>query len=269
METSTKNLELVSICIPVKNGEPFIRDAINSCLKQTYKNYEILIVDNASVDSTVKIIKKYSSNKIKLIRNPIDVGITANFNVCIKHARGKYIKFLCADDILEVDCLERMVLAFEMYPKASLVITQRKIINLHNTVIGRVNFSSRLDEIDGYKVINKCLFGSNSIGEPTAVMFKKNDSLRGFSIKYRHLLDLEMWFHLLEKGSLVNIQETLCSVRRHDQQMTYISIKSGALIHDNKCLFQDYINKPYIKKSLFNFFKWKLLYIYRQIRYGK
>ena len=99
-------------------------------------------------------------------------------------------------------------------------------------------------------------------------MFRRSDALRGFSMKYRHLLDLEMWFHLLEKGTLVNIQEPLCYVRRHDQQMTLTSIKSGALLDDNKYLFGDYMDKSYVKKSLLNIFKWKLLYIYRLIRYG-
>ena len=267
-DDNPKNLELVTICIPVKNGEPFIRDALDSCFNQTYKNYEILIVDNASTDGTVKIVESFGSKKINLIKNPIDIGITANFNVCIEHARGKYIKFLCADDLLNANCIEIMLVAFKMHPQASLIITQRTIINNNNAVIGKRNFPSHLDEIDGYKVINKCLFGSNFIGEPTAVMFRKSDALRGFSMKYRHLLDLEMWFHLLEKGTLVNIQEPLCSIRRHFQQMTLTSIKSGALLDDNKYLFEDYKYKSYVKKSLFNILKWKLLYILRLIRYG-
>ncbi len=269
MRDNSQYPELVTICIPVRNGEFFIQDAIDSCLNQTYKNYEILIVDNASTDATINIVTRFSSNKINLIRNPIDIGITANFNLCIEHARGKYIKFLCADDVLNSNCIERMFLAFEMYPKASLVIAQRTIINNKGAIISKRKFSSNLDEIDGYKVINKCLFGANFIGEPTAVMFRRNDAQRGFSMKYRHLLDLEMWFHLLEKGTLVSIKEPLCSVRRHDQQMTVTSIKSGALLDDNKHLFQDYIDKSYINKSLFNILKWKLLYIYRYVRYKK
>lgn len=269
MNDNSQYPELVTICIPVKNGELFIQDAIDSCLTQTYKNYEILIVDNASTDATLNIVTSFSSNKINLIRNPIDIGITANFNVCIEHARGKYLKFLCADDLLDSNCIERMLFAFKTYPKASLVIAQRTIINHKKAVISKIKFPSNLDEINGYKVINKCLFGANFIGEPTAVMFRRSDALRCFSMKYRHLLDLEMWFHLLEKGTLVNIKEPLCSVRRHDKQMTVSSIKSGALVDDNKYLFHDYIDKSYIKKSLFNILKWKLLYIYRFMRYKK
>jgi len=268
-DDNSQNFNLVTICIPVRNGESFIKDAIDSCLSQTYKNYDILIVDNASTDNTVKIVKSFCSNKINLIKNPINIGITANFNTCIKHAKGKYLKFLCADDLLDANCIERMLIAFDSHPQASLIIVQRTIINNNNTVIGERIYPSNLDEFDGYKVINKCLFGANFIGEPTAVMFKRSDAVRGFSMKYRHLLDLEMWFHLLEKGTLVNIQEPLCSVRKHDQQMTLTSIKSGALLEDNKYLFEDYIDKSYIKKSLFNILKWKLFYIYRLIRYEK
>lgn len=257
----------VTICIPVRNAESFIYQAIESCLSQTFKNYEILIVDNASTDGTLNIVKKFSSERIKIIKNKNNIGITANFNACIENAKGEYLKFLCADDILSPDCLEKMFLAFEKYPDAKLVMSRRNVVDQKGDVIGCEKFPSLIDEIDGHKAINKCLFGSNFIGEPTAVMFRKSDAKRGFCEKYKHLLDLEMWFYLLEKGSLINIKEVLCSVRRHDQQMTLTSIKSGALLNDNKFLYQDYINKSYIKKSFFNILKWKLFYLYRFVKY--
>ncbi len=266
---SLKKLELVSICIPVRNGESFITDAIKSCLNQTYKNYEILIIDNGSTDATVDIIKSFASDKIKLIKNSRDIGITANFNACIENASGNYIKFLCADDILDPSCIEKMLLRFQIYPRASLIIAQRNIINKNNIITGILKFPSSLDEVSGHEVINKCLFSANLIGEPTAVMFRKSHALRGFSIKYRHLLDLEMWFHLLEKGTLVNIKEPLCFIRRHDQQMTLTSIKTGALVKDNKRLLNEYLDKNYIKKTILNQFKWKIIYIYRYIRYKR
>ena len=268
LHDSYQNPDLVSICIPVRNGESFIKDAIQSCFSQTYKNYEIIIVDNASTDATVNIVESFNSSKINLIKNSNDIGITANFNACLEHAKGKYIKFLCADDMLNPDCIEKMVCAFEKHTKASLIISQRVIINKSNVAIGKISFPSSSNEEEGQKIINKCLFGANFIGEPTTVMFRKNDALRGFSVNYRHLLDLEMLFHLLEKGTLINIKEPLCCVRRHDQQMTLTSIKSGALLHDNKLLFKDYISKKYIKKNLFNILKWNLLYTYRYIKYG-
>jgi glycosyltransferase involved in cell wall biosynthesis len=259
---------IITICIPIKDGESYIAQAIQSCLKQSYKNYEILIIDNKSEDASTKIIKAFRSNKIRLLENKSNIGITNNFNACIKHAKGKYIKFLCADDILNPNCLEVMLSAFEKFPYASLVISDRKIIDSKGLLIGKIKFPSSQFEIDGYSIINKCLFGSNAIGEPSAVMFKKKDAVRGFSQKYKHLFDLEMWFHLLEKGNLINTQKMLCSVRRHKQQMTFTNIKSGALIIDNKYLFCDYIHKFYVKRNLGSLLKWAILYYYRLIRYS-
>jgi hypothetical protein len=78
-------------------------------------------------------------------------------------------------------------------------------------------------------------------------MFRRELALRGFREDLSHLMDMEMWFHLLEQGDLACLSEPLCAVRRHADQMTMHSIKSGALVEDNIRLFEEYGNKPYIR----------------------
>jgi len=88
----------VSVCIPVYNGEKYIATTINSILDQTFQDFEIIISDNCSNDNTLDVIKAYSDNRIRLIENKEHTPMYPNFNRCLRAARGKYIKFLLADD---------------------------------------------------------------------------------------------------------------------------------------------------------------------------
>jgi hypothetical protein len=104
--------------------------------------------------------------------------------------------------------------------------------------------------VDGRQVITECLFGSHYVGEPSAVMFRKSDLNGGFREDLPQVLDIDMWFRLLERGDLLYIGTPLCAIRQHADQMTNANIKSGALIDDNIKLFETYSQKSYIKPTL-------------------
>jgi hypothetical protein len=98
-------------------------------------------------------------------------------------------------------------------------------------------------------VINRCFFGKNYIGEPSAVMFRKKNAQRGFQESLPQLMDLEMWFHLLEQGTMVSLSDEVCAIRQYSGQMSQQNIKTGALIEDNVRLSDAYGNKPYIQNT--------------------
>jgi glycosyltransferase involved in cell wall biosynthesis len=91
--------------------------------------------------------------------------------------------------------------------------------------------------------------GKNYIGEPSAVMFRRSAATRGLSEAFPHLIDLEMWFHLLEQGRLISLTDEVCAIRRHAAQMSHTNARSGALLDDNVRLFEQYGGKPYIRAS--------------------
>ena len=101
---------IVSIVMPCYNASRFIREAIDSVRSQSYQNWELLIVDDGSTDSSCKIAQEYVEldSRIYLIEQP-NSGACSARNNGIKHARGEYVKFLDADDILCPDCLEEQV----------------------------------------------------------------------------------------------------------------------------------------------------------------
>jgi len=255
----------VSVCIPTFNGEKFIREAIKSIQNQDYTDLEIVIVDNCSNDNTRFTIKKIMDKfeNILFFENKQNIGLAENLNKCILHSKGEYIKFLCVDDILMPGCINKMAHILDSNNDVSLVCSSRHNIDRLGRLFAIRSYSYKSKLINGKKAINKCLFGGNFIGEPTATMFRKNFLTSKFRKDLPQLMDMEMWFKLLEKGNLYFLKEPLCSIRIHDAQMTENNIKNGILIKDNILLFNEFINKNYIKKNLLNIFKYKFLMTYR------
>lgn len=241
----------ISVCIPVRNGGEFLPLAVNSVLNQSFGDMELIIVDNCSTDGTAEWLaaKAAEIDKIRFYRNAVDIGMTGNFNASLAYAAGEYVKFLCADDLLSPGSLERMAEALDADPSATLLVGARRLIDDKGGTIAVQRYAPEKADIPGEQAINRCLFGRNYIGEPSAVMFRRSAATRGFSESFSHLVDLEMWFHLLEQGRLISLPDEVCSIRRHAAQMTHENTKSGALLDDNVGLFERYGRKPYIRTS--------------------
>ena len=99
---------MVSIIIPAYNAEDYVDRCIESCLSQSYKDIEIIVVDDGSKDQTVNICKKYSDSRLKVIEKSNE-GVSCTRNVGLSHAKGDLILFLDADDFLYEDCCARVV----------------------------------------------------------------------------------------------------------------------------------------------------------------
>lgn len=122
---------LVSICIPVYNGEDFLKETLDSVINQTYSNIEIIITDDLSVDGTENIIRSYNDKRIKYFKNDSSKGLAGNWNEAVSKSGGEYIKVLCQDDLLTSDAIEKQMLALEK-SNANCVIGNTKVINSRN-----------------------------------------------------------------------------------------------------------------------------------------
>jgi glycosyltransferase involved in cell wall biosynthesis len=121
---------LVSVCIPTRNGAPFIEEALNSIIAQEYKNIEVIVSDDESTDNTLEVIKEF---KIKVdfpvfIYSHKPSGIGANWNNCLKKANGELIKFLFQDDVLFAPCIKEMIQVFDQDINIGLVASKRTIL---------------------------------------------------------------------------------------------------------------------------------------------
>lgn len=252
----------VSVCIPSYNCAPFLAEALESVLNQTYTDFELLVIDDCSSDSSSEIIARYAEREARVIflRNETNLGMVANWNRCLHEARGEYIRYLFADDLLASrTCLAQMAAVLDADPAVSLVVSARNIID-ENSAIKRVASHFR-DGMDGpgTQVIRRCLYEArNLIGEPSVVMFRKAQALRGFHPGYAQLVDLEMWFHLLEQGKFAYIGEPLSSFRDHPGQQTKVNMRRMLHIDESVQLLHDFASKPYSRFGPFT--RWYLHY---------
>ena len=114
-----KNIPLVTVGIPVYNGEKFLKKRLDSIQNQTFKNFEVIISDNASNDLTSDICKQYENldNKIKYYRQEKNLGYVGNFNYLIKNAKSKYFVIASVDDLWEPTFLEENIQILESNKK--------------------------------------------------------------------------------------------------------------------------------------------------------
>lgn len=241
----------ITVCIPSYNCARFLPAAIDSVLGQTCTDLELIIVDDCSTDDSRAIIARYAAqdNRISAVFNEANRGMVPNWNFCLSLCRGEYVRFLFADDLLATpDTLERMAGVLDDDRTVSLVASARHFIDADGAVIKTESRFSGGTIAAGTAVVNRCLReGRNLIGEPSVVMFRHSQALRGFNPAYRQLVDLEMWFHLLEQGRFVYLGEPLTSFRIHTDQQTRKNVRDLAHIDDMFLLLDDYIDRVYIR----------------------
>ena len=106
----------VSVCIPVYNGEKFLAETMRSVLDQTYRDVELVILDNASTDATGDIARSFGDQRIRVERNASTVPQAENWNRAVQLSRAPLVKVVCADDLLHPRCVEFQVGPMEADP---------------------------------------------------------------------------------------------------------------------------------------------------------
>ena len=208
---------LVSVIMTAYNREEFIGEAIQSVLSSTYKNFELIIVDDCSADSTVEIVTGFQlkDDRIRLYVNEKNLGQFANRNKAASYATGEYIKFFDSDDVMKNDLLQKTMMAMMAFPNASLGIecTWPEIPVKSLPVV----FTSREAYINHFFKGNDFLhFG------PSSTVIKKNmfDKCGGFDEQIGILADTLLMLKLAAKSPVVAYQPNLFYWRRHDGQVT-------------------------------------------------
>ena len=231
---------MVSLCVPTYNRAAALAKALASAQAQSFADLEILVVDNHSTDDTEALVREAAraDPRIRYVRHAENIGLARNFSACIEEARGELIKFLCDDDWLERDCVARLVDALSG-SGAALAACARTIVDedLRPLRVARARRASGV--VHGESMVRELFARGNTIGEPTAVLFRRSDAARGFDLRYEHALDLEMWCHLLGRGALAYVAEPLCSVRIHSAQATRRNISGGQLIEDKRRFYRE------------------------------
>lgn len=256
----------ISVCIPTYNGSVFLSQAVTSVLMQDYQDYELVIVDNCSDDDSVEIIRalmKGYERIIRFYRNESNIGLAGNLNKCIEYARGAFIKILCVDDYLFQGCLSQMVSKLEANKSVVLVSCARQLVDESGKELTVERYAGHELFVSGTQAITRCLYGRNYIGEPSAVMFRNDVSDGVFRDDLPQLLDLDMWFNLMEKGDYLYINEPLCAIRRHSMQVSNVNFKAGLVVTNHIKIYDLYSQKSYVNPKIIDVIRFKLLMSYR------
>lgn len=206
---------LVSVCIPTYNNEDYISKTIDSILSQSFADWELIIVDDCSRDNTLEIVKSYNDDRIHLFQNKKNLGMAGNWNRCVELASGTYIKFICADDVLAENCLERELEIFADNPELSMVVSDSQLINDQDVKTGVFPRYHIAGIIDGKKLAKKSLIFINYFGMPCAVMFRKDifDKVGGFSKEFHYIVDFDLWLGMAFYGKTYVNKQLLNSFR--------------------------------------------------------
>lgn len=256
----------VSICMPTFNYARYLPEAIESVLSQDYSDFELLVIDDCSQDDTITVVQAYADadQRIVFSVNERNLGMVENWNHCLGKARGEYVKFLFGDDMLSrPDALRSMVACLDSDKDISLVGSPRNLIDDDSSQLKTLSYFPQGTVIPGTAAISRCLCdqrNQNLIGEPSVVMFRKSQAHRGFNPLYRQLVDLEMWFYLLEQGKYAHLDKPLSSFRIHTEQQTAKNILALTHINDLSLLFDEYLFKNYVACSRLH----KLFLVYNQ-----
>jgi len=252
---------LISILIPVYNREDLIEETVQSTLNQTYKNIEIIIVDNKSTDKTWEVLQKLASldDRIKIFQNESNIGPVRNWKRCIDESNGKYGKILFSDDVMYPNFLEK---ALELIDEEVGFVFSSVAMgeSINNTKIAyKFKETSRLYNINDF--FNASLYGGDVPVSPGCALFhldylKKNLLLDVSSPSISDFLnhgagpDLLLYLNTLDKYKKVGfINEPLTFFREHEGSFS-ISDKSKHLF---KCYVQARIlfAKNYLDENKF------------------
>ncbi|RKD27580.1 Glycosyl transferase family 2 [Caminicella sporogenes DSM 14501] len=206
----------VSVIIPTYNYEKFIHNAIDSILNQTFKDYEIIIVDDGSTDNTAEIIKKYNNEKISYFYKE-NRGPAAARNLGIKKAKGDYICFLDADDAFMPEKLEIQVDILDKNKNIGLVYTNFLYVknNLSSTY-----YHYRCKNFSCHKNALQHLWYENYINTSTVMTVKEYLFKVGlFNENYKYGEDFDLWMRLGKYYEFFCVHKPLVKTRSHDNNL--------------------------------------------------
>ncbi len=222
----------VTVCVPAFNGARWLAECLRSAQAQTFLDFELLVVDDASTDATLSIAREFARHdrRFRVESNKARLGLVGNWNRCSRLARGRWLKFLFQDDLLAPDCLSRMLTAAG--PRDSVVACRRRIRfepgvsaslkNLYRKHLSEHSLSKRFPgktriSPESFAALLLRFPGFNCVGEPSAVMIRAGALLRHglFNPDLAMLCDWELVARLAVHSGLRYLDAPLAVFRVH------------------------------------------------------
>jgi len=196
----------MTVIMPTFNVDKFIARAIESMLSQTFKDFELIIIDDASTDGTLEIARSYAKkdSRIKIVVNEKNLQVATTLNKGIKIAKSQIIARMDPDDISFPERLEKQFTFMKKHPNIAIVGTNILIINELGELISKREYPDKSNKL------KKLMFKYSPFAHPT-VMFRKKifQEFGGYSVSMVPCEDIDLWFKIGSKYEISNIQEYL------------------------------------------------------------
>lgn len=230
----------VSICVPNYNYGKYIGDTIRSILDQTYTDFELIVVDDASTDNSMDVITSFHDKRLTVHENKSNLGITANWNKCLEYATGDYIAIFHSDDLYHREIIEHEVniLATEaVHIVGTRAVTD--VTNLPNEITLKYSVYEPLDFM-------KFLFAGNTLVCPSVMMKKEvYDDLGVYRDDLFFVEDQEFYLRAGVKYGFAKIENFLMVYGHPQQEKTY-----QAVFKDHRAKHTRWIEEYQIVKSM-------------------
>ena len=217
-----KMVPRVSVCLPVYNGANYVADAIQSVLRQSWADLELVVQDNCSTDTTPAVLESFHDARISVERNAANVGLVGNINRAIERSRGEYVHLLCHDDVLAPTCVEEKVRFLDAHPSVAAVFTWVEAIDAAGESKGPM-FLDRLvpePEVLSPGEAAVFLYGKGCTPHISTAMIRRA-ALTPFDASFQGCLDWAKWAEISAHADIAIIRKVLGGIRIHDSNLTY------------------------------------------------
>ena len=228
--------------MPVYNAGEFLKESIDSILKQSFTDFEFYIIDDASTDNSEGIIKSYIDERIMFIKKLVNTGYTDSLNMAIQLAKGKYIARMDADDISEKQRFQQQFLYMESHPEVLVLGTAYKIIGSNELV----ELPLGCEEAKVISIMHV------PVAHPTVMMRKEVFSRYKllYNKKFEPAEDYDLWTRVLEIGKIENLPIPLLFYRQHSAQQSFVRyntlVEAAVEIRQNQLnKLINFTDKPY------------------------
>ncbi|MBN2644201.1 MAG: glycosyltransferase [Desulfuromonadaceae bacterium] len=205
----------VSVLLPVFNGERYLSAAIDSVLRQSHRNLELILVDDASTDGTAEIIRCQTDARIRPIRQPENGGVVKALNTALQRAKGRYIARIDTDDLWRPEKLARQLELLRARPEIALCGCFYTQIDALGRLIREVELPVSPEENYLQLFVRNTFVHSGVVFNAQVVR-----DLGGYSPDWLHIEDYALWLAIAETYPVCNMPESLLSYRIHDQSIS-------------------------------------------------
>lgn len=251
-----KTQPLVSVLMPVYNGEKYLKEAIDSVLAQTYKKFELIIINDGSVDNTEDIILSFSDTRIRYIKNETNLKLIETLNKGIQLSNGKYIARIDADDVCMRNRLKIQVSFLEKNINYALCGSWAYIINSDSKITGRIK------RIDDNGLLKASLLFTCPFLHPSILIRTEIIKHYLYDKTALHCEDYELWLRIGNSSyQMANIPKYLIKYRWHNQN---ISVENEEFQYEQKRkiikpYLEDYLHQPISMRDMdYHFYSFQL-----------